>query len=475
MSLRNCSAIVLSFLIVSLLFVACTDESADSSLLPEEVNTIQYVERTETSGWIELLLSETVPDFMATGDNTAWLYFKDAGMLCFSMEESAWRSYSVSDIGNLIDFIVFEDVPIAVTQNGLIRFNPDNNSYHETSFPSDFLAVSFGVGDDDFVILGTEGEIAVKAGDTFEIFRPDEILSPEGTITACGPDWVFPLEDGRFALADPSVNLWRFIDIPFENSHIFSHNTKVYASSSDSIFVMGSTSEGHTQWSFHCSGLPYPSGMVLNETGLTTIENPAEVLAERPSIIPLHICFMADYKEPIWAMDDTGVIVYAKRSTVEAQVPDYEMHQVSRSLAGQSIVQEDSIAVATVEDMILAASGAFRIYESVSTRPDPFTEFDISGRDIRREIEDVSVEELRLVGITLDPVGGDLAMTQDGMGVSYILYEGTELANNSRVAEITSSEIIIIQDVIVDYGPASGGETTIPTIYSMRLYEEGGL
>ena len=238
---------------------------------------------------------------------------------------------------------------------------------------------------------------------------------------------------------------------------------------------MGLTSEGHVQWTYHCTGTLYSSGIVLNETGLVSIEEPARVLAEAPSINPLHICSMAGNTEPLWAMDDAGVIVYARRGTVQASPPDYETHQVSRSLAGQQVVQEDSAAVATVEDMIFAASGAFRIYESVSTRPDPFTEFDVTSRDIRRLIEDISVEELRLVGITLDPVGGDLAMTVDGLGVSYILYEGTELANNSRVAEITSNEVIIIQDVIVDYGPASGGETTIPTIYSMRLHEEGGL
>ena len=469
------SAIALTFIFVFIFLPACTEESADRSISHEETYTIQYVERTESSGWIELLLSEAVPDFIDTGNKTAWLYFEGAGMLCFSADESMWYSYSINNISNVVDFIVFNDVPIAVTPTHFITFDLEDDNYYETTFPGDFRALSFGVGDGDFVVLGSEGEIALHDEGAFEISVPDEVLSPEGSITACGPDWVFPLDDGRFALVDPSVNLWRFIEIPFEESQIFSLNETVYVSSLDSIFVMSFTSEGYVQWDYHCDGLLYSSGIVLSEVGLKAIEDPTVVLAERPSITPYHICSMGDYNEPLWAMDDAGVIVYAQRGAIEASPPDYETHQVSRALAGQQIVPEDSVAVATVEDMIFAASGAFRIYESVSTRPDPFTEFDISGRDIRREIEDVSIEELRLVGVTLDPIGGDLAMTQDGAGVSYILYEGTELANNSRVAEITSNEVIIIQDVIVDYGPASGGETTIPTIYSMRLYEEGGL
>jgi len=79
------------------------------------------------------------------------------------------------------------------------------------------------------------------------------------------------------------------------------------------------------------------------------------------------------------------------------------------------------------------------------------------------------------VGITIDPTGGDQAMVEDANSVPYILYVGSELANNTRVAEITGNEVIVVQEVTVDYGPDRGGEASIPTIYSMRLHEEGGL
>ena len=119
--------------------------------------------------------------------------------------------------------------------------------------------------------------------------------------------------------------------------------------------------------------------------------------------------------------------------------------------------------------------GVFRIYESVSSRPDPFTEFPAASRDLRRPIEDLTIEELHLVGITIDPSGGDQAMVEDANGVAYVLREGTELRNNTRIAEITGNEVIVVQEVMVGSEDNLGGTTSIPTIFSMRLHEEGGL
>jgi hypothetical protein len=66
-------------------------------------------------------------------------------------------------------------------------------------------------------------------------------------------------------------------------------------------------------------------------------------------------------------------------------------------------------------------------------------------------------------------------MVEDANGVAYILREGTELRNNTRIAEITGNEVIVIQEVTVGSEDAIGGTTSIPTIFSMRLHEEGGL
>ena len=193
-----------------------------------------------------------------------------------------------------------------------------------------------------------------------------------------------------------------------------------------------------------------------------------------PSFEPSRLFAMSSFQQPVWAIDDLGITVYTGLGSVETSLPYYETQRVSCSMAGQSSSGNQGSSE-SVNDIIQAGGATFRIYESVSIRPDPFTEFSTEGRDARRTLDIISVEEFRLIGITLDPVGGDQAMVEDGIGVPYILYEGTVLANNSHVAEITSNEVIVIQDVIVDYSARGGGETTIPTIYSLRLHEEGGL
>ncbi len=123
----------------------------------------------------------------------------------------------------------------------------------------------------------------------------------------------------------------------------------------------------------------------------------------------------------------------------------------------------------------ISFGGVFRIYESVSSRPDPFSEFPLTSRDLRRSLSDLTIEELHLVGITLDPTGGDQAMVEDANGVAYVLNEGTELRNNTHIAEITGNEVIVVQEVTVGTEDDPGGTTMIPTIFSMRLHEEGGL
>jgi hypothetical protein len=294
-------------------------------------------------------------------------------------------------------------------------------------------------------------------------------LNPQGDLQRIGPDWIFSLEGGRIALFDPSVALWQFEESP-EGDILASSDNILFIGVNDTIFVRTLPGE----WNYHSDGRLYDGGLVLTENGISTIMSPGDVIAEAPSFEPSRLFAMGSFQEPIWAIDDLGMTVYSDLGAVETSLPYYETQRVSCTMAGQGAHGRQG-STDSVDDIIQAGGGTFRIYESVSIRPDPFTEFSTEERDSRRSLERISIEEFRLVGITLDPVGGDQAMVEDGLGVPYILYEGTVLANNSHVAEITSSEVIVIQDVIVDYSARGGGETIIPTIYSLRLHEEGGL
>jgi hypothetical protein len=404
-----------------------------------------------------------------TGENTAWLLFDGGNLLRFSTQSGRWKSYTLDGIGDLIDFQLCGESPVLLTSTEIHIFDEEKAETVSEPLPEGFSPMELTISGEDLAILGTTGRIAVMGDEGLELYQPTEEVAPLGGLCRIGPDWIYLQEGGGLVLFDPSVDLWQYEESP-EGDMLAASSNILFIGHNDSVLVR--TSPG--QWQFHAQGRLYDGGLLLTDGGISSVMSPGELLAESPAFIPSALLAMEYFSEPIWAVDDMGMTVYSGLGMVETSLPYYETQRVSCSMAGQSTGGMQG-SPASVSDMIQSGGGTFRIYESVSIRPDPFTEFSTETRDARRDLETISVEEFRLVGITLDPVGGDQAMVEDGIGVPYVLYEGTVLANNSHVAEITSNEVIVIQDVIVDYSARGGGETTIPTIYSLRLHEEGGL
>lgn len=444
-----------------------TDEATATVDDPEV--SITVVSSSEVYGWIEMTLAQAPPTMADAGEENAWLLFEGGTLLRFSRIDGKWKAYCLEDVSNILDLDLKGETPAFVTESEYIVFNDDNSEAITESLPDGFSPLELEIRNDDIAVLGTDGDLAIREEDGFTVYSASEELNPIGDLQRIGPDWIFRLEGGGLALFDPSVALWQFEDSP-DGEILASSENVLFIGFNDSIYVRTSQDE----WNYHSDGRLYDGGLVLAENGISTVMSPGEIIAEAPSFEPTRLFAMESFREPVWAIDDLGMTVYSGLGSVETSLPYYDTQRVSCSMAGQNPGGMQGSAE-SVDDIIQAGSGTFRIYESVSIRPDPFTEFSTEGRDARRALEEISVEEFRLVGITLDPVGGDQAMVEDGINVSYVLYEGTVLANNSHVAEITSNEVIVIQDVIVDYSARGGGETTIPTIYSLRLHEEGGL
>ncbi|MCD4848075.1 MAG: hypothetical protein K8R76_07790 [Candidatus Aegiribacteria sp.] len=451
------------------IFSSCnsTDDSAD--MMDHTDTAVTVVSHPDIHGWIELKLSQSPPLLTDAGASSTWLLFEGGNLLEFSLSDSKWKAYFIEGITDILDLDILGENPIFLTENELLEFSVFDCDITHEALPEGFKPVELEVRNGNVAILGETGAVAIKSESGFEVFSPDQQLEPAGDLQLIEQDWIFRLQDSGIALLDPSVNLWQFEDTP-DGYVLAASQSTLYLGSNDGIFVRTAVGE----WSFHSSGHLYSDGLVLTEQGIFSVTAPDEILAESPSFIPLELISLDHFREPFWAIDDHGMTVFAELGSVETNLPYYETERVSCSLAGQNTEGMQGSAE-SVEDMLLSGSGTFRIYESVSVRPDPFTEFSDEGRDARRDLSSISIEEFRLVGITLDPIGGDQALVEDGSGVPYILYEGTDLAHNSHVAEITSNEVIVIQDVIINYSARGGGETSIPTIYSLRLHEEGGL
>lgn len=451
------------------IFSGC-NESDDSAALMNQTDTdVTVVSHPVVHGWIELTLSQAPPLLTDAGEVSTWLLFEGGNLLEFSVSNAKWKAYFIEGVTDVIDFDILGENPVFLTEDEILAFSVEGCEITPEALPEGFKPVELEIQDGNIAILDEKGAIAIRNESGIEVFSPDTQLEPEGDLQLIGQDWIFRLKGGGIALLDPSLDLWQFEDSP--DGYVLAASQNIlYMGSDECIFVRTAANE----WNYHSSGYLYSDGLIMTEKGISSVITPDEILAECPSFTPSELISLDHFNEPFWAIDDHGITVFTELGSVETNLPYYETERVFCSLAGQNTEGMQG-STESVEDMILAGSGTFRIYESVSIRPDPFTEFTDAGRDARRDLTSISIEEFRLVGITLDPIGGDQALVEDGNGVPYILYEGTDLAYNSHVTEITSNEVIVIQDVIINYSARGGGETTIPTIYSLRLHEEGGL
>ena len=452
------------------LFTGCGDSEAETSMAPGDSPVVTIIDNQEVHGWVEIALSDAPPAEACSGEGCTWLLFDAGNLLRFDSADGGWSYYCIEDIsaGEILDFSVSGDCPVLLTSSSLMTFDPATGEVLSEDLPDGFDPVLIGSAGTTIAMVDEDGDLALRGEEGFDVHEAPETLSPIGQLVTAGPDWVFMLEEGGIAFYDPAVGLWQLEEAPLAEV-LVALDGEIFLGTSGEIVQRTSPST----WETVAEARLYAGGLMLTEQDVRIVSDPDEVLSVRPSFQPAILVGSAGNSEPYWAIDELGLTAYAELGTVDPSLSFYEAERVSCSLAGQSASGMGSSA--SVEDMITSASGAFRIYESVSTRPDPFSEFSMESRDIRRTIEDISIEELRLVGIILDPVGGDQALVEDRNNVPYVLYEGTELKNNTHVAEITSVEVIVIQDVIVDYTATGGGVTTIPTIYSMRLQEEGGL
>jgi len=417
------------------------------------------------SGWMEVTLPGGAPVALLPDESGAWACYDGGVLLRCDLADGKWHSYSLGGgASTLVDAASSGQTVLLLSDSSLIEYTSGEEATI-TPLPEGFTPVALGVSGEGRAVLGSDGGIAIAAAEGFEIARPAQPALPASGLYRNGPDWVYA-SSGALIRYDAAAGLWQSEPLP---------GSGVLAAMDGSIFlgtrgrVLRRT--GPEAWERVCNGRLYDSGLVLTAVGVSSALDPQHKLAGVPAVVPGSLA--AASAGPVWAGDEQGLLAYAPIGALETRLPGYDLEMIECTLAGQG--GTTSGGSAGVTPVLSAASGAFRIYESVSSRPDPFTEFPAHRRDLRRPLDQIAIEELKLVGITIDPTGGDQAMVEDANSVPYILYVGSELANNTRVAEITGNEVIVVQEVTVDYGPDRGGEASIPTIYSMRLHEEGGL
>lgn len=447
-----------------LLLVPACGPGAGEETTGLQGGTVTVVQPEEVAGWLSVDTPGRVTAMQAD-ENGVQMLGESGLLLSWSRETGVWSPTRIEGAEDAFDLALLNGEPVLLTPREAILVSDGQAETIPFQNPSPSVDMASSGG--DLLVLFQDGTVLLNPqSDSLESFAPGEV-APAGGLIRAGEDWAWINTDGTMSLLDSRVGLYRTESLP-EGVTVLAHDgSAIYAGDGSTVYLR----EAPGEWAFHGPGSLQQSALVMSESGIRSL-SAGGTLAGHFAENPGQIC--ASGESPVWLLTDQGLSVWSGLDEVETRLHDYDLARIELSLAGQT-GSEPPAGSAGVEPSGVAVSGVFRIYESVSSRPDPFTEFPASRRDLRRPLADLSIEELHLVGITLDPSGGDQAMVEDANGVAYILQEGTVLANNTHIAEITSNEVIVVQEVTVGSSMQDGATTSIPTIYSMRLHEEGGI
>ncbi len=426
--------------------------------------TVAVLEPEPVIGWLSVAAPGRITA-MAVHDAGAYMLGEGGLLLAWSRETGAWTPTRIEGAEDAFDIVVLEGEPALLTPGSLITFSREEAAVHplaEGRVPRDAAAA-----EGRLAVLFADGSLELNPQTESPGFFEAGEAAPVGGLVRSGPDWAWLNDDGTLTLLDTEAGLRRVETIPEGVNVIAAGEGGLLAGDGSTVYLR----DGPDQWVQFSEGALQATGLIVSERGVLSGET-GELLAGRIPGEAEGLC-VAGSGPVVWAVTESGLSVWAGIDQVETRLPSCDMARIRCSLAGQTGNPPEPGAPG-VSPSGVSVSGVFRIYESVSSRPDPFTEFPAARRDLRRPLEDLTIEELHLVGITLDPSGGDKAMVEDANGVAYILNEGAQLANNTRIAEITSNEVIVVQEVTVGSSVEGGAVTSIPTIYSMRLHEEGG-
>ncbi len=454
---------IASFLIAG----GCGDKAIEQSSAGTGVMNVTVLEHSPVAGWLDVALPSDAVDMDSRGTDL-WILTEGGAVMQWSSGNGAWSTVE-TDLPleeTAFDLAAIEQGAAVLSQSALTVFKGDQVTgidLPESRVPCGICAV-----DSRVAVLYEDGSVDILNQDCTELETAVEATekSASGCFCSDGSTLAWMNTDGTASRFDVSESLLVEKSLPENTTNIYASSGKLYAENGQSVYLLND----QDGWDEFSGGAITGTDLLYATEGITEISG-GDVVAAGLSQQPERVCRLDD--GTVWSISHGGIAVWTEIGSVETRLPEADMQMIRYRVAGQT--GGGSSSGSGVASADVSFGGVFRIYESVSSRPDPFSEFPLSSRDLRRSLEDLTIEELHLVGITLDPTGGDQAMVEDANGVAYVLKEGTVLRNNTHIAEITGNEVIVVQEVTVGSEDGLGGTTSIPTIFSMRLHEEGGL
>ncbi len=454
---------------IFLLVAGCGKEQIEQSSVDSSETHLEIAEQEPVAGWLDVVLPSEAVAMDAHGDNI-WILTEQGFVMRWNSTRREWSSVETDEplmeTSRAFAISASENGAAVLASGGLFIFKDDlvtEVEFSEGTVPEGLCYVG-----EEVAVLFNDGSVAITEGSATELVQIVESSEKTavGSFSSDQNILVWVNTDGTASRFDVTESLLTDVSLPDSAVCLMISEGQLFAQNGSSLYRLNDEDSWEPQYSGTFTGEDH----LYTDMGICTLASEDLVTAGLPQT-PEKTCQLDD--GTIWAISTGGISVWAEIGSVETRLPEADVQMMRFRMAGQTGGGSGNGSGIGTTDMSMR--GVFRIYESVSSRPDPFSEFPLTSRDLRRSLADLTIEELHLVGITLDPTGGDQAMVEDANGVAYVLKEGTVLRNNTHIAEITGNEVIVVQEVTVGSEDAVGGTTLIPTIFSMRLHEEGGL
>lgn len=429
--------------------------------------TVEITDPPPVAGWLEVVLPG-VPVAMDSRNDNLWILMDQGIVMNWNSADGEWSAVEAETpetaAPGAFAISAGDNGAAILTPAALLVFSGEEviaTPISGSISPNDLCFT-----DEGFAVLFSDGSVSVANGTEFEQIVESSGKTVAGNFCSDGGTLAWTNVDGTVSCFDIGESLMTEAMLPDSTVEMQVNQGSILAGDGTSVFRFN----GADTWDECYTGSLAGRGLLYTSEGVRTFEA-SDAVTSGLSEDPADVCLLNN--GTIWSISEGGLAVWAEIGSIETRLPEADIQRIRYRIAGQTGGGTASGSGIGTSDV--SFGGVFRIYESVSSRPDPFTEFPLARRDLRRSLQDLTIEELHLVGITIDPSGGDQAMVEDANGVAYILREGTILRNNTHIAEISGNEVIVVQEVTVGSEDGLGGTTTIPTIFSMRLHEEGGL
>lgn len=355
--LKSCLFTASIFLMVA----GCENEQVEDDSAVSATVQVQIAEQAPVSGWLEVGLPSE-PIIMDSFGNDLWILTVDGYLMKWNNELQEWSAVETDNPLFASDpaFSLSASNGVVALLNKSALFTFRENQVVEFVFTQDVEPLSICAVDDEFAVLFADGSVSLTSGSDLNQIVSSVGKAVVGSFCTDSENLAWLNQDGTLSLFNISESFLSEISVPDSTVEINLAESLILAG--DGVCI--SSYNGIDGWDSYTQGRATGDNLVYTLDGIKEFNDPNSLTAGLP-MCPVKTCILSDGS--IWSLSDGGLTVWAEIGSIETRIPDADIQMIRYRMAGQT---GSSTSGEGIETSDISFGGVFRIYESVSSRPD---------------------------------------------------------------------------------------------------------